>query len=179
MTTFTMLMNHWYNFPALAYTLTRKLNYIHRKAFMKKFKLTAAVLLLVLSAFAQTGNKGPAELEIEKLSNDWMRAAINRDITTLNSIVAVEFKLSGTDFSTPALPREIWMKNTMENLKIDSVKYINMRLEVIDNVAIVQSRFYWSFSFQNMPAKQQTVNLVDTWINRGQAWQVVSRIVVN
>ena len=157
----------------------RNFTYIHVKLIMKKIKLTAAILLLVVSAFAQNGKKGAAEQEIKKLSNDWMRAAMSRDGATLNRIVAEEFTLGGTDLAAPGLPREIWIKNTMENLKIDSVKYINMRVDVIDHVAIVQSRFYWSFSFQNTPAKQDTVNLVDTWIHRDQTWQVVSRIVAD
>jgi hypothetical protein len=107
-----------------------------------------------------------------------MRAAMTRDEKTLNMIVAPEFKLGGTDLDKPGLPREIWMKNTMENLKIDSVDYIKMQVDIVDNVAIVCSRFYWSVSFRGSPAKEDTVNLVDTWIKRGDVWQVVSRLVV-
>jgi hypothetical protein len=65
----------------------------------------------------------------------------------------------------------------MENLKIDSISYINMRIQVIDQVAIVHSSLYWSVSFRDMPARKDTVTLVDTWLKRGQSWQVVSRIV--
>jgi hypothetical protein len=67
----------------------------------------------------------------------------------------------------------------MENLKIDSIKYLNMKVEVIENVAIVQSTFYWSVAFLKMPVKKDTVQLVDTWIKRNQGWQVVSRVVVD
>ena len=108
-----------------------------------------------------------------------MIAAMNRDEKTLNKMVAPEFKLAGTNFENPVISREIWMKNTMENLKIDSINYIKMKVDVIDNVAIVLSTFYWSVSFRDMPAKKDTVNLVDTWIKRDQVWQVVSRLVVD
>jgi hypothetical protein len=146
---------------------------------MKSILLSPALLFLVFSTYAQNEKKESNEQEIKKLSNDWMIATMKRDEKTLNKIVAAEFKLGGTDLNNPALPREIWMKNTMENLKIDSINYINMKVDIIDNVAIVQSVFYWSVAFHDMPAKKDTVNLVDTWIKRDHGWQVVSRLVVD
>jgi len=146
---------------------------------MKNITLISVLLFLVLSTYAQNDKKASTEQEIKRLSNDWMIAAKSRDEKTLNKIVGAEFKLGGTDLDQPGLPREIWMKNTMENLKIDSINYIKMLVEVIDNVAIVQSTFYWSVSFRDMPAKKDTVNLVDTWIKRNEVWQVVNRLVVD
>ena len=145
---------------------------------MKNIVLISALLFLMSSTYAQNA-KTSNEQEIKKLSNDWMIAAKSRDEKTLNKIVGAEFKLGGTDLDQPGLPREIWMKNTIENLKIDSINYIKMLVEVIDNVAIVQSTFYWSVSFRDMPAKKDTVNLVDTWIKRNEVWQVVNRLVVD
>ena len=104
---------------------------------------------------------------------------MTRDEKTLNKIVAPEFKLGGTNLDNPGILRDIWMKNTMENLKIDSIKYIQIKVDVIDVVAIVRSTFYWSVSFRDMPAKKDTVDLVDTWIKRVPGWQVVSRLVVD
>jgi len=125
----------------------------------------------------QTTKKENVEQVIRQLSQDWMMATKTRDEPTLNKIVAPEFTLSGNDLTEPPLPREIWMKNTMENLKIDSISYSNMHVQVIDQVAIVHSSLYWSVSFRDMPARKDTVILVDTWLKRGQNWQVVSRIV--
>jgi hypothetical protein len=146
---------------------------------MKSILISPALLFLVFSASAQNEKKLSTEQELKKLSNDWMIATMKRDEKTLNKIVAAEFKLGGTDLNNPPLPREIWMKNTMENLKIDSINYINMKVDIIENVAIVQSVFYWSVAFKGMPAKKDTVNLIDTWIKRDQGWQVVSRLVVD
>jgi len=119
------------------------------------------------------------EQELTKLSKDWMIAAMNRDESTLNKIVAPEFKLGGTDFENPPLPREMWMKYTMESLTIDSVNYLKMKVDIIGDVAVVQSVFYWSVSFAGAPPKVDTVDLVDTWIKRKKGWQVVSRLVVD
>ncbi len=144
---------------------------------MRKIILTSCVILYAFSMHGQTTQKENAEQVIRQLSQDWMMATKTRDEPTLNKIVASEFTLSGNDLTEPPLPRSIWMKNTMENLKIDSISYSNMNVQVIDQVAIVHSSLYWSVSFRDMPARKETVILVDTWLKRGQNWQVVSRIV--
>lgn len=144
---------------------------------MKKKFIIAIFFLSSVSVFAQ--NEATAEKELIKLSNEWMVAAMNRDEKTLNKIVASEFKLGGTNLDDPSLPREIWIKNTMENLKIDSINYNKIKVDIINDVAIVQSVFYWSVAYLNSPAQKSTVNLIDTWIRRKQGWQVVSRVVVD
>ena len=146
---------------------------------MKYIVFLTAFLLLISSAVAQNEKSLTIEQELKKLSNDWMTATMNRDEKTLNKIVATTFKLGGTDLDNPGISRDFWMKNTMENIAIDSIHYIRMKVDVIDNVAIVQSELYWSVAFLDMPAKKDTVNLVDTWIKKGKSWQVVSRLVVD
>ncbi|MFZ1329670.1 MAG: hypothetical protein WAT14_03950 [Chitinophagaceae bacterium] len=146
---------------------------------MKMIILSLSLIFFLTSSNAQNENQGIAEQEIKKLSHEWMVAAMTRDEKTLNKIVAPEFKLGGTNLDNPGILRDIWMKNTMENLKIDSIKYIQIKVDVIDVVAIVRSTFYWSVSFRDMPAKKDTVDLVDTWIKRVPGWQVVSRLVVD
>ena len=142
-----------------------------------KIILLSLLLLSIQSGKAQ--NKASGQQEVKKLSNDWMIATMNRDEKTLNRIVAPEYKLGGTDVDNPIISREIWLKNTMENLKIDYINYVKMKVDIIDNVAIVQSVFYWSVAFGDSPARKDIVNLVDTWIKREQGWQVVSRLVVD
>lgn len=139
------------------------------------------VCLLATLSSSLSLAQGNSEKELIQLSKDWMTAAQNRDEKTLNKLVAPEFKLSGTDISKnmPIISRDMWMKNTLENLKIDSVNYIQIKVNEIGNVAIVQSIFYWSVSFMKMPAKKDTVHLIDTWIKRDNNWQVVSRLLVD
>ena len=151
-----------------------------KKIVMKSIVFTSVLFFLALSVYAQTEKMVSSnEQEIKKLSHDWMIATMNRDEKTLNQIVSAEFKLGGTDMNKPDIPREIWMKNTMENLTIDSIHYLNMQVDVIDNVAIVRSTFYWSVSYSDLRAKKDTVDLVDTWLKRDEGWQVVSRLVVD
>ena len=145
---------------------------------MKNILLPISILLFCISSSsAQTDID--EEQVLTKLSKDWMTAAMNRDEATLNRVVAPEFKLGGTEFDNPSIPRDMWMKYTMESLTIDSVNYLKMKVDIIDDVAVIQSVFYWSVSFEGAPAKVDTVNLVDTWIKRKKGWQVVSRLVVD
>jgi hypothetical protein len=148
---------------------------------MRKLLLINA-LLSTLFCFAQPANqKSNTEQEIRKLMQDWMIAMMKRDEKTLNKIVASEYKLDGTyPFDKPPVSRETWMTNTMHNLKVDSVHYYDIKIDVIDNVAIVQSRFYWAGKFGDRPPfVDSTSILVDTWMKRSQGWQVVSRLRVD
>ena len=86
-----------------------------------------------------------------KLSNDWMTATMNRDENTLNKIVSPEFTLGGCYLEDPPISRSVWMENTMENMQIDSVNYIQMRMNVIDNVAIPTPRSTWSIAPPPLP----------------------------
>lgn len=145
---------------------------------MKSTCLTGFLFVLASYAGAQTSSHVNDEQLLKSLSNQWMQATMKRDLKLLDQLVAPEFQLGGSDLSMPGLPRAVWIKNTLENIKIDSVNYLSMRVRVVENVAVVQSKFFWSFSFQNQPARKDTVNLVDTWIKRRQGWQVMSRLVV-
>lgn len=137
------------------------------------------IICILFCSLAIAQDRSADEKLLKKLSSDWMVATMKRDQNTLNKIVAPEFKLAGTDLTNPGISREIWMENTMKNLKIDSINYNKIRVDVIGDVAIVQSNFYWSVAYMNSAPKKDTVNLVDTWIRREQGWQVVSRLVVN
>jgi len=144
---------------------------------MKNFLFLVICFFSQIPGNAQTSNN--IEQELKKLSNDWMIATMKRDEITLNKIVSPEFKLGGTNIDGFTVSREMWMENTMKNLKIDSINYLKMKVEVIDHVAIVQSEFYWSVAFGDLPPKKETVTMVDTWIKRTEGWQVVSRLIVD
>ena len=148
---------------------------------MKRFLLINA-LFSSLFCFAQSvKQKSITEQEIRKLMQDWMIAAMKKDEKKLNRIMAPEFKLDDVYHSFPPVARKTWMQNaTNPSNKIDSVHYYDMRVDVIDNVAIVNSRFYWAGKFGDRPPFIDSTNvLVDTWMKRKQGWQVVSRLRVD
>ncbi len=150
---------------------------------MKTIVLLSLGLFSLLPGHAQTQNSPiKPEREIIRLMNDWMIAMMKRDAKTLNKLVAPEYKLDGatkTEFDRPVVTRETWIMNTMQNLKVDSVHYYKMKVDIIDNVAVVKSSFYWAGSFRGKPFIDSTSVLVDTWLKRKQGWQVVSRLRVD
>ncbi len=150
---------------------------------MKTIIFISMGLFYVLPSYCQTPSiSGKPEQEIIKLMNDWMIAVMKRDANTLNKIVAPEFKLAEANkaaFDKPVVTRETWMMNGIQHLKVDSVHYYKMHVDIIDNVAVVKSTFYWSGSFRGKPFIDSTSVLVDTWLKRKAGWQVVSRLRVD
>lgn len=134
-----------------------------------------------LCSFSQASNQQyNAEKKIEKLMNDWMIALAKRDEKKLNLIMAPEFKLDGIyPFNNPPVNRATWLKNAMTNLKVDSVHYYDMKVDVINNIAVVKYKLYWAGSFFNKPFVDSATIGVDTWMKRKQGWQVVSRLRVD
>ena len=147
---------------------------------MKSFLIINALFSSLLCFAQSTNQKNNTEQEIRKLMKDWMIAVMKKDEKTLNKIVAPEFKLDDVYHSFPPVARKTWMENAMIHGKVDSVHYYDMRVNVIDNVAIVDSRFYMAGKFGDRPPfVDSTSVLVDTWIKRKQGWQVVSRLRVD
>jgi hypothetical protein len=146
-----------------------------------KHLLIISVCFSSLFCTAQTTpKKNNTEQEIRKLMKDWTIAIMKRDEKTLNKIVAPEYKLDGTyPFDQPPVTRKMWMTN-LQLLRFDSAHYYDMKVDVIDNVAIVQSKSFWSGKFGDRPPfVDSTCMLVDTWMKRKQGWQVVSRLRVD
>jgi hypothetical protein len=54
-----------------------------------------------------------------------------------------------------------------------------MKVDVIENTATVQSKFYWSGAFGDRKFIDSSSILIDTWMKRSQRWQVVSRLRVD
>ena len=138
----------------------------------------ATVVAVLMSALGFAQDKAVAENELSKLSGQWMTATKSRDVDALNKIVDPEFKLFGSEIDDAGIAREIWLKNTLENLKIESFSYNKINVDVFGDVALVRSNFSWSFAFKEFPSKSDTVNLIDTWIRRKDGWKVVRRVVV-
>ena len=163
---------------------------------MKRILIPVIGLLIFLFSYAQTEiTKVSTEQEITKLMNDWMRALMKKDTKTLDKLMAPEFTISNVSkryFDKPETTKEDWMYNT-DNLKVDSIHYIKMKVYVADNVAVVKSTFYFAGSRRYgvaspepgknspefTPFIDSTTILVDTWIKRKQGWQVFNRLRVD
>jgi len=127
----------------------------------------------------QTDTKQPIENDLKKLENDWMHAMMKRDKAKLDELVAPQFSLSGMKYiDSSAVSRGMWMQNTLNDLKVDSVDFLKIKATTINNVAIVRARFFWSGTYDDDHFADST-SLVDTWVKNDNGWQVVSRIMMD
>jgi len=135
--------------------------------------------LLLITCNQQSTKAIAFENDLTKLENDWMHAMMSRDQSKLDEIVATEFTVTGMKYlDTPAVSRNMWMQNTMQNLKIDSVHFINIKVSTVDDVGIVRAQFFWSGAYDT-DHFSDTTSFVDTWIKKESGWRVVSRIVTD
>src|SRR5678816_93531 len=106
-----------------------------------------------------------------------MQAMKKRDRPRLEELLAPEFTVTGMKYiDSAAVTRNMWMYNTLHDLKIDSVHFIKAKATTVDDVGIVKAHFYWSGSYDEERFSDST-SFVDTWIKRYSGWQVVSRII--
>ena len=104
---------------------------------------------------------------------------MKKDQQALNQLLAPEFTVTGMKYiDSPAVTRNMWLHNTMQNMKIDSVHFINIKTSTVNDIAIVRAVFYWSGSYDE-DHFSDTTSFVDTWTNRNGYWQVVSRVITD
>ena len=124
-------------------------------------------------------DKPPVENDLSRLENDWMHAMMQRDRARLDQLVAPQFTLSGMKYIDSAVvSRGMWIQNTMQDLKVDSIHFLKMKATTIKDVGIVRARFYWSGTYDD-DHFADSASLVDTWIRNESGWQVVSRIMMD
>lgn len=140
------------------------------------------LLIVVIAGMASCSDntdKQPVENDLAKLENDWMHAMMQRDQAKLDQLVAPQFTLSGMKYiDSAAVSRGMWMQNTMQDLKVDSVHFLKLKATTISDVGIVRARFYWSGTYDE-DHFADSASLVDTWIKNPNGWQVVSRIMMD
>lgn len=146
---------------------------------MSRFFVIALLCFLIIACGENNTTQQPVSNDLVQLENDWMQAMMKRDQAQLDQLVAPEFTLSGTKYiDTPAVTRNMWIYNTMNDLNIDSVHFIKIKETRIKDVGIVKAHFYWSGTYDDDPFADSTY-LVDTWVKKERGWQVVSRILLD
>jgi hypothetical protein len=142
------------------------------------------ILAILFFAFHLIGcgenkNAKPINNDLIQLENEWMQAMMKRDRPRLEELLAPEFTVTGMKYiDSAAVTRNMWMYNTLHDLKIDSVHFIKAKANTIGDIGIVKAHFYWSGSYDEDRFADST-SFVDTWIKRYSGWQVVSRIITD
>lgn len=146
---------------------------------MNKFISLLLMAFFVAGCGESNSDQTTTTNDLAQLENDWMHATMKRDRATLDQLVADEFTLTGMkDIDSAAVTRSVWMGNTMQNLKIDSVHFIKTKVNIIGDVGIVRAHFYWRGTYDEVAFSDSTA-FVDTWIKRNGSWLVVSRIMTD
>ena len=128
---------------------------------------------------SESNTQKPVNNDLIQLEKDWMQAMMKRDRPRLEELLAPEFTVTGMKYiDSPAVTKNMWMYNTMNNLKIDSVYFIKAKSTLVDDIGIVKAYFYWS-GFYDEDRFSDSTSFVDTWIKRNNGWQVVSRVITD
>ena len=135
------------------------------------------VVVVSIMACSSDSTSSRSSDDLVQLENDWMHAAMHRDRTTLDRLVAPEFAVTGIKYlDSAAVTRSVWMTNMMQDMKIDSVHFLKIKASKVDNLGIVTAEFYWSGNYGGKSFSDST-SFVDTWIKRAGDWRVVSRVM--
>ncbi len=117
--------------------------------------------------------------DLAQLENDWMHAMMKKDKSVLEQLIAPEFTVTGIKYiDSAAVTRSMWMQNAIQDLKIDSVHFLKIKVITTDEVGIVKAQFYWSGTYDE-GRFADTTSFVDTWVKRNGDWRVVSRIITD
>jgi hypothetical protein len=144
---------------------------------MVRLSIFLAIVGILTACSQSNSSSAPGSNDLTQLENDWMHAMMKRDQTTLDKLVAPEFTVTSTKYiDSNAVPRSMWMYNTMNDFKVDSVHFIKTKVTIVDNVGIVRALFFWSGTYDNV-AFSDSVSFVDTWISRNGDWRVISRVM--
>jgi hypothetical protein len=102
-----------------------------------------------------------------------MDAMLNHDSAMLIKLMSPDYKLHSWDGKS-AVPRDLWIFNLLNRLRITKWEQTNIHAEVYGNVGVVNSSNKWAGTYTDRSFESEGF-LTDVWIKVGNNWQVVSR----
>ncbi len=110
---------------------------------------------------------------LESLSVKWMDAMLNHDSAMLIKLMSPNYQLHSWDGKS-AVPRDRWIFNLLNRLRISKWEQTNIHAKVYGDVAVVNSSYKWVGMHTDRPFESEGF-LTDVWIKVGNNWNVVSR----
>jgi ketosteroid isomerase-like protein len=117
------------------------------------------------------------EDSVRVLEQMWADAVRSRDSTALERLVAPDFTVSGADAKRPPVPRATWMTNTMQKLRVDSIRLGEVQVATRGDTAVATLNYVWAGQFMKMPKFRDSTIVTDTWIRRADGWSVQRRVL--
>jgi ketosteroid isomerase-like protein len=112
--------------------------------------------------------------ELARLQEAWMQAVEDRDIETLERIVAPEFRFMAIHLNPEPMTREQWMEAAREGYTIVSFAYESMDIDVSGDAAVVHSRYSQVASYEHV-SLSNAFRLTDVWTRADGTWRVMAR----
>jgi ketosteroid isomerase-like protein len=112
--------------------------------------------------------------ELDRLQDAWMQAVADRDIETLERIVAPEFRFMAVHLAPEPMSREQWMEAAREGYTIVSFAYESMDIDVSGDMAVVHARYSQVASYQHV-SLSNVFRLTDVWTRADGTWRVIAR----
>jgi ketosteroid isomerase-like protein len=112
--------------------------------------------------------------ELARLQEAWMQAVEDRDMKTLERIVAPEFRLMAVHVYPEPMTRGQWMEAAREGYTIVSFAFESMDIDVAGDTAVVHSRYSQVASYQHI-SLSNAFRLTDVWTRADGTWRVMAR----
>ena len=112
--------------------------------------------------------------ELARLQVAWMQAVEDRDIETLERLVAPEFRFMAVHLHPEPMTREQWMEAAREGYTIVSFAFESMDVEVSGDTGVVHSRYSQVASYQHV-SLSNAFRLTDVWTRADGTWRVMAR----
>ncbi len=150
---------------------------------------TVCVLLIALAGFApqEQPKKPPQGLppptdfdpglteQLRQLEQEFAEAILHKDTQVLDRLVGPEYTLRIADYPEQSLPRAIWMDNTLNKAKAESLEHQHdAARKLADDLAVVSLLFTQKASMNGRDFSG-TSYLVDFWKKRAGTWQIIAR----
>ena len=112
--------------------------------------------------------------ELARLQEAWMQAVEDRDMETLERIVAPEFRFMAIHLYPEPMRRDQWMDAAREGYTIVSFAFESMDIDVSGDVGVVHSRYSQVASYEHV-SLSNAFRLTDVWTRADGTWRVIAR----
>lgn len=112
--------------------------------------------------------------ELARLQEEWMQAVEDRDMATLERIVAPEFRFMAIHLYPEPMRRDQWMDAAREGYTIVSFAFESMEIDVSGDTGVVHSRYSQVASYEHV-SLSNAFRLTDVWTRADGTWRVIAR----
>jgi ketosteroid isomerase-like protein len=113
-------------------------------------------------------------VELARLEEAWMQAVTDRDMDTLERLVAPGFRFMAIHLYPEPMTRAQWMEAAREGYTIVSFAFENMDIDVDGDTGIIHSRYSQVASYEHV-SLSNVFQLTDVWTRTDGQWRVMAR----